>query len=210
MTTVGEILDEFFSPFSSERLWIMPSSDNYTRIVREWRPVIDAMSRIKAKLPKSCAVWEASYKTKAAWAPTMSDAPKQGAYREFVASPPGTDYVTCREAFVVYWLSRSAKLVVSPVFPVIQTQNLYTCSIGSFNIYTTVDAIDCAAKTATMNYWMYNSMSKRSFGRFADHPVFSMSGMATQYMWWNWAEYVEWSSGLVRTKLSPMDKNGWK
>ncbi len=42
MTTVGEILDEFFSPFSSEKLWIMPESDGYTALVRKWQPVIDA------------------------------------------------------------------------------------------------------------------------------------------------------------------------
>jgi hypothetical protein len=48
------------------------------------------------------------------------------------------------------------------------------------------------------NYWMYNSMSKQSFGRFASHPAFSLSRMATQYMWWNWVESVDWSSGAVR------------
>ena len=36
MTTVGDILDEFFSPFSSETLWVMPEDDNYTEIVRKW------------------------------------------------------------------------------------------------------------------------------------------------------------------------------
>jgi hypothetical protein len=81
----------------------------------------------------------------------------------------------------------------------IQTRNLYTCSIGSFNIYTTVDKVDCATKTATVNYWMYNAMSRHSFGRFASHPAFRLSRMATQYMWWNWVESVDWSSGAVRT-----------
>jgi hypothetical protein len=42
-----------------------------------------------------------------------------------------------------------------------------------------LDKIDCASKTATMNYWMYNAMSKRSFGRFASHPAFALSRMAT-------------------------------
>ena len=76
-----------------------------------------------------------------------------------------------------------------------ECNDLYTCSIGSFNVYTTVEAIDCSAKTATMNFWMYNSMSRNSFGKFASHPAFALSGVKTQYMWWNWVETVDWSSG---------------
>src|SRR5690349_17149683 len=95
MTRVGYILDEFFSPLSSEKLWVMPENDEYTERVRKWRPVIDAVGRIKADLSAKCATWAGSYKTNSSWKPVMSDAPKAGAHREFVQSPPGTDPQTC-------------------------------------------------------------------------------------------------------------------
>lgn len=212
MSTIGDILDEFFSPFSRERLWVMPENDNYTRIVRGWQPVIDASTRTKAHLSANCPQWQSSYMTNTAWRPSMTDAAKPGAYREFVASPPGTDPDTCRNAFVLYMASKAAGMAPRPVpipMPEIQTRDLYTCSIGSFNIYTTVDQVDCSAKTARMNFWMYNSMSRRSFGRFASHPVFSLSGMATQFMWWNWVESVEWTSGSVRTVQSATGSRRW-
>jgi hypothetical protein len=211
MTTVGDVLDEFFSPFSSERLWIMPESDGYTAIVKQWQPVIDATNRTKQHLVGHCAQWSANYVTNPTWRPTKTDAPKPSSYREFVPSPPGTDPDTCRNAFVVYATSKAARTVPLPILPLpeIQTRNLYTCSIGSFNVYTTVDGIDCATSTATMSFWMYNAMSKRSFGRFASHPAFSLSRMATQYMWWNWVESVDWSSGMLRTVPRATGANRW-
>jgi len=200
MTTVGDVLDEFFSPLSRRTLWVMPESDNYTSIVREWQPVIDATNRTKQNLALNGAIWSANYVTRPQWQPMMTDTLKPNAYREFVRSPPGTDPETCKNAFITYAASKVARFAPIPVpVPEIQTRSLYTCSIGSFNIYTTVDVIDCAAKKASLNYWMYNSMSKRSFGRFASHPAFALSGMATQFMWWNWIEAVDWSSGAVRT-----------
>jgi hypothetical protein len=201
MATIGDILDEFFSPFSSEKLWVMPENDNYTQIVRKWDPVIKSVDRAKNNLASFCTTWATSYVSAASWKPTMTDSPKHGAYRDFVPSPPGTEPETCKSAFIVYVSSKAAKTVIpGGVFiPDIQTGALYTCSIGSFNIYTTVDSIDCKAKTATMNFWMYNAMSKRSFGRFAEHPVFALCGMKTQYMWWNWVEKISWSAGTVKT-----------
>lgn len=166
MTTIGEILDEFFSPLSIERLWIMPESDNYTRIVRQWMPVIEAVTRTKDHLQMNCSTWSGSYTTTPTWTPTKTDAPKPGAYRDFVPRPPGTDPQTCQDAFVVYAASKAADMVFPGIQPEIQTWQLYTCSIGSFNLYTTVDRVDCAAKTATMDFWMYNNMgsSEESVG----------------------------------------------
>jgi hypothetical protein len=204
MADVGDVLDEFFSPFSSEKLWVFPETDDYTKLVRGWQAVINALARIKARLAANCAHWQANNVSNPAWTPTMSDAPKVNADREFVQSPPGTDPDTCEKAFIIYAGSIAAKTVLGGVVggilaPPIQTRDLYLCSIGSFNIYTTVDLIDCGAKTAKMNFWMYNSMSKRSFGKFASNPVFKACGMKTQFMWWNWVESVDWSSGSVRT-----------
>lgn len=215
MTTVGDILDEFFSPFSSETLWVMPEGDNYTKIVRKWDPVIQSVDRTKFNLSTNCALWQSSRMSQPSWKPTMTDAPKPGAYRDFVASPPGTDPPTCAKAFVVYVTSKAAKRAMPvpgmPPLPIpdVQTNSLYTCSIGSFNIYTTVDAIDCGAKTATMNFWMYNAMSRTSFGRFASNPAFALSGMRTQYMWWNWVETVDWSSGTMKTVPKAPSGSPW-
>ena len=215
MATIGDILDEFFSPFSRERLWIMPETDNYTQIVRQWQPVIDAVSRIKAYAAANCPYWQANYVTSPAWQPTMTDAPKPNAHREFVPSPPGTDPITCRNAFVIYVTSKAAsvggRFVLPPlgVIPEIQTRNLYTCSVGSFNIYTTADRIDCAARRATLNFWMYNNMSRHSFGRFANEPVFAACGMRSQYMWWNWVDTIDWSAGTVMTLPNTTSGSRW-
>jgi hypothetical protein len=206
MTTIGDVLDEFFSPLSRERLWIMPENDNYTRIVRKWRPVINAVNRTKGHLMTNCSTWSGSYVSNPNWKPTKTDTPKRGAYRDFVPSPPGTNPNICKDAFVVYVASKAADIVVPGHQPEIQTRNLYTCSIGSFNLYTTVD---CPAKTATMDFWMYNNMSRRSFGQFASHPAFRLSGMKSQYMWWNWKESVDWSSGTMRLVPRTVGKRRW-
>jgi hypothetical protein len=214
MATIGDVLDEFFSPLSKEKLWIMPENDNYTKIVRQWSPEIEAETRIKANVAANCAHWQANYKTDPAWKPTMTDAPKANAHREFVPSPPGTDPDTCKKAFVVYVTTKAASTgrILIPVLgaiPEIQTRELYTCSIGSFNIYTTADQIDCGAKKATLNFWMYNNMSKHSFGRFASEPVFAACGMKSQYMWWNWVESIDWSGGTILTVPKAAGKSGW-
>lgn len=210
MASIGDILDAFFSPFSSEKLWVMPEADEYTQRVRKWNPVIQAVGRIKSNLGTFPTTWNAAYKSDASWKPTMTDSPKPGADREFVPSPPGTDPETCKSAFVVYVTSKAAKsmLPIGGLLPSVQTDALYTCSIGSFNIYTTVDAIKLTAQTATMNFWMYNAMSKTSFGKFASHPAFALCGMKTQYMWWNWVENVEWASGNVKT-VPKVATAGW-
>jgi hypothetical protein len=200
MASIGDILDEFFSPFSSQKIWVMPEGEDYTKRVRKWGPVTQAVSRIKSNLGTFPTIWNAAYKSDASWKPTMTDTPKPGAHREFVASPPGTDPETCKSAFVVYVTSKAGKSIIpgGGLLPSVQIDALYTCSIGSFNIYATVDAINLKARTATMNFWMYNAMSKTSFGKFASHPAFSLSGMKTQYMWWNWLEDVEWTTGNVK------------
>lgn len=215
MTTIGDVLDEFFSPFSRERLWIMRESDEYTKIVLQWQPVINAVAQIKAEASNQCSSWQTSYRTNPAWQPTKTDTPKPGAYRKFVPSPPGTDPQTCKDAFIIYVTTKAATTtsgIVSPLFsilPAVQTRNLFTCSIGSFNIYTTADQIDCAAKSATLNFWMYNNMSKHSFGRYASEPVFAACGMKSQYMWWNWIDSIEWSRGVVNTLAKAARGSSW-
>src|SRR5262249_49330804 len=90
MTTVGDILNEFFSPISKEKLWVMPEDDHYTKIVRKWNPVIQSANRTKFNLSTNCSAWQSLYVSRSSWKPTMTDSPKPGAYRDFVPSPPGT------------------------------------------------------------------------------------------------------------------------
>jgi hypothetical protein len=201
VATIGEILDEFFSPLGRERLWVMPETDNYTKIVRSWKPVIDAVAQAKADLAANCATWSGGRQTTPTWRPGMTDPPitDPNALRVFKKSPSGTDPATCMAAFAVYLEAKAIRLMSRLPLPMVplplpegQTFQLYTCSIGSFNIFATADRVDCAAGTATMNVWMFNCMSRDSFGRFARLNAFKVSKMANQYMWWNWKEAHRW------------------
>jgi hypothetical protein len=193
-TTIGEILDEFFSPFSSETLWVMNENDNYTRIVRRWQPVIDAVNRVKANVAANCTNWSTSHRTDSSWTPGLTDPPvaDPNAVLDWVGMPPGTSPINCRDAFITYVSTKVGSKI--PLFPVQETQTfeLYTCSIGSFGIFATVDRIDCTAKTAELNIWMYNSMDKDSLGYSAEHPAFQLSGMERQVLWWNWKVPHSW------------------
>src|SRR4051812_8106418 len=103
----------------------MSETDNYTIIVRAWQPVRDALNTIKQNIATDCATWSTIRRSSPGWTPGLNAIPDPHAYRRLVASPPGTDPTTCRNAFVVYQGSR----LTPPHIP-IQTNNLYTCSIG--------------------------------------------------------------------------------
>jgi len=64
------------------------------------------------------------------------------------------------------------------------------CAIGSFEVFVTVDQIDVGRKHAVLKVWMFNLMDARSFGRFTDYAA--LSGMANQWMWWDWTEDYSW------------------
>jgi hypothetical protein len=196
-TTIGEILDEFFAIFSSPKQWNMPESDDYTAKVRAWQPVIDGLTSIKANIASDCAVWAASHLTDSSWHAGMTKPPvaDPNAYPLWISNPPGTDPETCGIAFILYkGLGK-------------QSMDLYTCSIGSFGLYVTVDSINCASHTATIKVWMYNTMDRSSFGRFASR--FPLSGMEPQYMWWNWDEEISWTGAGVTT-APERGSNDWK
>jgi hypothetical protein len=55
---------------------------------------------------------------------------------------------------------------------------------------------------------MYNEMSRNSFGRFADHPLFRHRPMASQFMWWNWKEEFEFDAKGNITDI-PSGNGGW-
>ena len=182
---IGSILDAFFSTSKTERLWIMGAGDEYTTKVRAWQPVQNAVEQAKQDLQKNCCDWEKNHVTDPNWQPGRTDPPSvdPNAWNQWVSSPPGTDPETCMAAFKTYLLTGWT------------TEQLWTAPIGSFGIYVTVDEIDCCERTATLNVWMYNAMDKDSFGRLQNHwyPRLRRSGMARQYMWWNWTETHSWS-----------------
>ncbi|MFD5243650.1 OmpA family protein [Amycolatopsis sp. NPDC058340] len=191
-TTVGPILDEYFSPLSSPRVWVMEESDPYTVLVRGWQPVIDGQAWLLNHLEQNAAEWDTRHRTTPGWSSGMTGHDPAAASNS-VPHPPGTDPTTCRNAFIPYVageVGRGLAGPVGPLLPRIETWELHTCAIGSFVLRATVDAIDQTAGTATVNIWMQNEMSRTSFGRFADQAV--LSGQATQYMWWHWRVQHRW------------------
>jgi hypothetical protein len=213
---IGDILNEFFLPSSitDEKIWLMYENSLYTQIVRKWTPVIDAVTEAKSSLITDCAKWQV-YNTDSHWKPGAGDsfnefksrADQGKAYRKLVESPLGTEPETCKEAAMPYFTSVIStlmsvndpyRIITTPLIP-IQTDKLHTCAIGSFNLFATVDRIDCQRKNAVLNFWIYNAMTRGSFGRYATHPKFKHSGMKTQYMWWNWIESFEWKADATKT-----------
>lgn len=167
-THIGDILNEFFSPFSKERVWVMGPDDHYTQIVRKWQPVIDAVNKAKADCKANKADWNANHTTTSNWTPGASYAHDPRAWGLLVQSPLGTDPDTAENYFAIWRASG------------VQMDGLYTSAIGSFDIFVTLD------NASTMKVWMFNLMSRHSLGRFAKY--FPLSGMANQWMWWDWTE----------------------
>ena len=192
LTTIGEILDEFFSFFNHRPdLWVMGEDDEYTTIVRNWDVVQNMVTLIKKDISLNPDKWEKHHKTSPSWKPSMAYVidPNSG-WERLVLSPPGTDPGTARENFEIYFWTEE------------ETDELHTSAIGSFSIMATVSEIDVSKCTATANIWMYNEMSERSFGRFAEHWYFRHRPMASQFMWWNWKTSFEFDGegGFVDVK----------
>ncbi len=193
-TRISSILFNFFSPFSKEKLWVMSENDEYTRIVRTWQPIIDKVNEAKKDLEANCAFWSSRHRTDPSWNPgiTSPDSPAadKNAFRILYKDPPGTDPETCEKALKKYLLLLFLR--VNFDIPVKESFELKTASIGSFNIFVTVDKIDCDSKLAQIRIWMYNCMSKKSFGPYGELLEFKFSGMKNQHMWWNWVESHRW------------------
>jgi RHS repeat-associated protein len=177
-THVGDVLNEYFSPFSHEKVWIMGPTDHYTQIVRKWQSVITAVDDAKTSLRSNPADWDAHHKTTSSWKPGAAYVMDQNAWQERVANPPGTDPDTAKREFS-YWKKTG-----------IQTDALYIATIGSFEVFVTANQLDLTTRKAVLNVWMFNLMDRRSFGRFAQYAV--LSGQANQWMWWNWTEDYTW------------------
>lgn len=183
LTWVGQILNEFFSPFGRERTWIMGESDRYTSIVRNWNPVLSEVDNAMASVSLNPKKWERSHMTTKSWRPESNERgdPARGYFSD-LSHPPGTDPEDALREFKKYFLW------------LIQTDALHTSSIGSFRTHATVDKIDTVCKTATLNVWISNTMDTVSFGRDENGVPrtelwqFTLSAMRPQHMWWNWTQ----------------------
>ena len=183
-TTIAPILESFFSRTVSEpMLWVMGENDEYTTIVRNWESVKNQLPIIKSRVARAPRIWSASHTTSPTWRPQMRYGfdPRSG-YEVLVSSPPGTDPITARNQYIIYW------------FTTIRTDSLHTSAIGSYRLAATVDTVTFNPCRATINIWMYNEMSRRSFGQYANHWYFRGRPMPSQFMWWNWKERIKFDS----------------
>jgi RHS repeat-associated protein len=173
---VSEVLGSFFNPLNFfPVLWIMPQDDPYTIVVRRWSVVQQQEDTIKRLISNDPEAWKNNHITSKTWRPKMEYRfDSRVGYNELVKSPPGTDPATAEMEYKRYliWGYESDKLAWA--------------AIGSFRIAATVDYVNIKECRARANVWMYNEMSKKSFGRFAKRWYFRWLPMATQYMWWNW------------------------
>jgi len=181
LTKVTEILAAYFSSSTSARLWSMGADDEYTGKIRVWQAVQGAVYAAQYDLESRCETWKLSRMTDPTWLPGMSAAADHNAWAQSIISPPGTDPESAANAYFEYF--KTGKI----------PEDLWTSAIGSFNLYATVDNVDCNCKTATLRFSMYNQMSRQSFGRFAKY--FPFAGQASQHMWWNWTEKYNWGDG---------------
>jgi RHS repeat-associated protein len=173
---VSEVLGSFFNPLNFfPVLWIMPQDDPYTIVVRRWSVVQQQEDTIKRLISNDPEAWKNNHITSKTWRPKMEYGfDPRVRYNELVKSPSGTDPATAEMEYMKYliWGYESDKLAWA--------------AIGSFRIAATVDYVNIKECRARANVWMYNEMSKKSFGRFAKRWYFRWLPMATQYMWWNW------------------------
>ena len=173
---VSEVLGRFFNPLNFfPVLWIMPQDDPYTIVVRRWSVVQQQEDIIKRLISNDPETWKNNHITSKTWRPKKeSRFDPRVRYNKLVKNPPGTDPATAEMEYKRYliWGYESDKLAWA--------------AIGSFSIAATVDYVNIKECRARANVWMYNEMSKKSFGRFAERWYFRWLPMATQYMWWNW------------------------
>jgi hypothetical protein len=155
----------------------MGEGDSYTGIVRAWAPVMGNIGRLKQAVASDPLDWKQNHMTSPGWTPTMSYSPDpKNGWNVLERSPVGTDPDTARNNFIIYILTGYA------------TDELHTSAIGSFRVISTADEVDMSGCRVTLNVWMYNEMSRRSFGRFANNPLVRWRPMRSQFMWWNWKE----------------------
>ena len=181
--TAGQIVDNFLRPNNFiPVLWVMPQYDEYTLSVRRWKYVKKQESEIKKSVSNNPMRWKALHITSATWTPHTGYGfdPKKG-YECLVAHPDGTDPNTARNEYMKYLVFGG------------WSDKLNWAAIGSFRVAATADYVDMQNCEAQINVWMYNEMSRRSFGRFAERWYFRWLPMASQYMWWNWSLKIKFN-----------------
>jgi RHS repeat-associated protein len=189
LTTVSEVLESFFSSSTEEKQWTMPEDDEYTKKMKEWTAVKEALDELKKKMQNDCETWAKNKKTDPSWQPGKTTPPagepnnSEGVWKD---SPAGTDPNTASKAWDTY--KKTGQI----------PPELWYAAVGSFGVYVTVDEIDCCNKKAKLNVWVYNKMSQKSFGlpNVIGYKLLTpgAQGMANQYMWWNWKEDYSWTN----------------
>ena len=188
LTTPVDVLDAFFGD-SSESLWIMDQNNDYTKRMQQWGAVQQALNKVKADLSANCSTWESNHKTSPNWKPTLTSSfsPDTASYRVPVSSPAGTGPGDAIEDYLIYKTTRH------------MDDNLWYSTVGSFTLCVTVDKIDCCAKKVKLKIWIYNPMTKQSFG--VGNYLYPFGDKENQYMWWDWTEdYSFGSTGVGPTK----------
>jgi len=181
LTTPVDVLDAFFGN-SSEGLWIMEQNNDYTKRMQQWGAVQQALDKAKADLSANCSTWESNHKTSPNWEPTLTSSfsPDKASYRVPVPSPAGTGPGDAIKDYLIYKTTRHID------------DNLWYSTVGSFTLCVTVDKVDCCAKKAKLKIWIYNPMTKQSFG--VGNNLYPFGDKENQYMWWNWTEDYNFGS----------------
>ena len=189
--TVGDVLQSFWdSP--KPKLWIFKEDDTYTQHVRNWVHVKKLVSMAQDNLSYNCRFWESNRRTDSKWKPSMTTPPNgmpPNSWSKWKSRPSGTSPLDASRAYAQYLTQGMYIWNDYDATP----ETLWTSAIGSFGIWVTVDKIDCACKSAKMNIWMYNKMSKKSFGSFGIWLPKFMYKQEDQFMWWNWKVDYRWS-----------------
>jgi len=195
LTKPTDVLDKFFGPYD-QGLWIMGEDDEYTKHMREWIAVQQAVDKAKKDLAANCSKWEAGHKTSAYWHPfiTSQFSPDRASYRVPVAGPAGTDPGSAMKDYAIYGLTGHI------------TDNLWYSAVGSFTVCVTVDEIDCCGK-AKLNVWVYNAMTQQSFGPFSE---VTPGKQANQYMWWHWTETYNFGTKVSGDSRHDTSSSRWK
>jgi RHS repeat-associated protein len=175
LLTPVDVLNCYFGN-SPERLWVMEQNDEYTKRMREWVAVQQALDKAKKDLSANCDKWQSSHMATPKWypSPTPEFSPDKASFRIAVPSPAGTGPGDSIKDYALYKTTGHID------------DNLWYSAVGSFTLCVTVDQIDCCGKKAKLDVWIYNPMTQQSFGPFKD--LYPFGNQAGQFMRWHWTE----------------------
>lgn len=178
-----------------------------------WSAVQEQMEDLRERVKNNLEKWKNDHETSPDWVPSKgySPNPKAG-YNVLSRSPEGTDPGTASAEYKKYLRDRYFLFEGT-----VGSDALHIAAIGSFRIIATADSIEMPTASepgkVVLNIWMYNEMSERSFGKFADEWYSTGKPFASSFMWWNWKETFDVAmdangNPVVKTPQKPTS-NGW-